>query len=71
MDHKLEFPTYEEMHEKAVKLAHLIKEKNIKLFVLRNFKKETSNKKLLKFLAVKYFCNSRLKAINTDKIIDN
>ena len=30
MDHKLEFPTYEEMHEKAVKLAHLIKEKNIK-----------------------------------------
>ena len=30
MDHKLEFPSYEEMHEKAVKLAHLIKEKNIK-----------------------------------------
>ena len=30
MDHKLEFPSYEEMHEKAVKLAYLIKEKNIK-----------------------------------------
>ena len=29
MEHKLVFPTYEEMHEKAVKLGHLIKSKNI------------------------------------------
>ena len=29
MEHKLVFPTYEEMHEKAVKLGHLIKNKNI------------------------------------------
>ena len=33
MDHKLEFPSYEEMHKKAVKLAHLIKEKNNSLKV--------------------------------------
>ena len=30
MEHKLVFPTYEEMHEKAVKLGYLIKNKNIK-----------------------------------------
>ena len=29
MEHKLVFPTYEEMHDKAVKLGHLIKSKNI------------------------------------------
>ena len=29
MDHKLIFPTYEEMHDKAVKLAHLLKEKKV------------------------------------------
>ena len=29
MEHKLVFPTYEEMHEKAVQLGHLIKSKNI------------------------------------------
>ena len=29
MEHKLIFPTYEEMHDKAVKLAHLLKEKNV------------------------------------------
>ena len=29
MEHKLVFPTYEEMHEKAVKLGNLIKSKNI------------------------------------------
>ena len=29
MEHKLVFPTYEEMHKKAVKLGHLIKNKNI------------------------------------------
>ena len=29
MSHKLLFPTYEEMHEKSVKLAQIIKEKNI------------------------------------------
>ena len=29
MEHKLVFPTYEEMHKKAVKLGHLIKSKNI------------------------------------------
>ena len=29
MEHKLVFPTYEEMHEKALKLGHLIKSKNI------------------------------------------
>ena len=29
MEHKLVFPTYEEMHEKAVKLGYLIKNKNI------------------------------------------
>ena len=29
MEHKLVFPTDEEMHEKAVKLGHLIKSKNI------------------------------------------
>jgi len=29
MDHKLIFPTYEEMHDKAVKLAHIIKTKKI------------------------------------------
>ena len=29
MEHKLVFPTYEEMHEKAVKLGYLIKSKKI------------------------------------------
>ena len=29
MEHKLVFPTYEEIHEKAVKLRNLIKSKNI------------------------------------------
>ena len=29
MEHKLVFPTYEEMHEKAVKIGQLIKSKNI------------------------------------------
>jgi xanthine phosphoribosyltransferase len=29
MEHKLIFPTYEEMHDKAVKLAHLLKEKKV------------------------------------------
>ena len=29
MEHKLVFPTYEEMHDKAIKLGHLIKSKNI------------------------------------------
>ena len=29
MDHNLVFPTYDEMHEMAVKLANLIKEKNV------------------------------------------
>ena len=29
MEHNLVFPTYEEIHEKSVKLAELIKDKNI------------------------------------------
>ena len=29
MEHKLVFPTYDEMHDKALKLGHLIKSKNI------------------------------------------
>ncbi len=29
MDHKLVYPTYDEIHEKAIKLAELIKNKNI------------------------------------------
>ena len=29
MDHNLVFPTYDEMHEMAIKLANLIKEKNV------------------------------------------